>query len=98
MNRKEEHEVKKITLLLCSLRLCVVSLERRESFAEKGVEGKLEKFFTFFFSVFVENEKFILMINIYLILKTLYQYKLNVKNAYKLSKIFLQYNVLLFQN
>jgi hypothetical protein len=48
MNRKEEQEVKKITILLCSLRLCVVSLERRKSFAEKGIEGILEKFFTIF--------------------------------------------------
>jgi len=47
---------------------------------------------------FSENDKIILMIYIFLILRILKQRRLNLKNSYKPSKIFLQYNFLVPPN
>jgi len=45
----------------------------------------MKKSFTFFESIFIENDKLMLMINIFLILRILLEHKLNLKNSYKSS-------------
>ena len=65
----------------------------------ENVEKKWRNFSHFFKRVFfLENYKLMFMIYIFLILRTLKQHGLNLKNSYKFFKTLIQYNFLIPSN